>query len=124
MLKPSATTIFDGREEVSEVGRDGIPPCLELDTLNNQWAFIAVAMVQTKALRPKGFPKMLGNDFNICFSQTVNIDPADPLIIPKAEAFFNSCRIRFIYTFCIVIVNRYMNFAGFFALRQNGRINT
>lgn len=40
-----------------------IPACLELDTLNNQWAFIAVAMVQTKGLRPKGFPEMLGNDF-------------------------------------------------------------
>ncbi len=40
-----------------------IPECLELDTLNGKWAFIAVAMVQTKALRPKGFPKMLGNDF-------------------------------------------------------------
>jgi hypothetical protein len=26
-------------------------------------AFIAVAMVQTKKLRPKGFPKFLGNDF-------------------------------------------------------------
>ena len=40
-----------------------IPECLELDTFNDKWAFIAVAMVQTKALRPKGFPKMLGNDF-------------------------------------------------------------
>jgi uncharacterized protein YqjF (DUF2071 family) len=40
-----------------------IPPCLELDTFNDKWAFIAVAMVQTKSLRPKGFPKMLGNDF-------------------------------------------------------------
>jgi Uncharacterized conserved protein (COG2071) len=40
-----------------------IPECLELDTLNDKWAFIAVAMVQTKALRPKGFPKILGNDF-------------------------------------------------------------
>lgn len=40
-----------------------IPACLELDTFNSKWAFIAVAMVQTKALRPKGFPKMLGNDF-------------------------------------------------------------
>jgi len=40
-----------------------IPECLELDTFNNEWAFIAVAMVQTKHLRPKGFPKMLGNDF-------------------------------------------------------------
>jgi len=40
-----------------------IPECLELDVFDEQWAFIAVAMVQTKALRPKGFPKMLGNDF-------------------------------------------------------------
>src|SRR6186713_2499303 len=40
-----------------------VPECLELDTFNDKWAFIAVAMVQTKALRPKGFPKILGNDF-------------------------------------------------------------
>lgn len=40
-----------------------IPPCLQLDTLNDEWAFIAVAMVQTKDLRPKGFPRILGNDF-------------------------------------------------------------
>jgi hypothetical protein len=40
-----------------------IPECLTLDTFSDKWAFIAVAMVQTKALRPKGFPKMLGNDF-------------------------------------------------------------
>lgn len=40
-----------------------IPECLELDTFNDKWAFIAVALVQTKNLRPKGFPKFLGNDF-------------------------------------------------------------
>ncbi|MEO5967960.1 MAG: DUF2071 domain-containing protein, partial [Ferruginibacter sp.] len=40
-----------------------IPECLQLDTFNNKWAFIAIAMVQTKNLRPKGFPKILGNDF-------------------------------------------------------------
>jgi hypothetical protein len=40
-----------------------IPECLELDTFNEKWAFIAVAMVQTKGLRPKGFPKIMGNDF-------------------------------------------------------------
>ncbi|MES2429813.1 MAG: DUF2071 domain-containing protein [Bacteroidota bacterium] len=40
-----------------------IPPCLQLDTFDDKWAFIAVAMVQTKDLRPKGFPKILGNDF-------------------------------------------------------------
>ncbi len=40
-----------------------IPECLQLDTFNNKWAFLAIAMVQTKALRPKGFPEFTGNDF-------------------------------------------------------------
>jgi Uncharacterized conserved protein (COG2071) len=40
-----------------------VPECLKLDTFKDKWAFIAVAMVQTKDLRPKGFPKLLGNDF-------------------------------------------------------------
>lgn len=40
-----------------------IPACLVLDTFEDKWAFLAVAMVQTKSLRPKGFPKFLGNDF-------------------------------------------------------------
>ncbi|EDP72153.1 hypothetical protein FBALC1_13667 [Flavobacteriales bacterium ALC-1] len=40
-----------------------IPECLSLDTFKEKWAFIAVAMVQTKDLRPKGLPKFLGNDF-------------------------------------------------------------
>lgn len=40
-----------------------IPECLTLDTFQDKWAFIAVAMVQTKDLRPKGFPKFMGNNF-------------------------------------------------------------
>lgn len=40
-----------------------IPPCLELDTLNDKWGFVAVALVTTKSLRPKGFPEFIGNDF-------------------------------------------------------------
>ncbi len=40
-----------------------IPECLTLDTFDDQWAFVALAMVNTKGLRPKGFPKFLGNDF-------------------------------------------------------------
>jgi hypothetical protein len=40
-----------------------IPECLTLDTFNDEWAFIAVALVKTKGLRPKGFPKFIGNDF-------------------------------------------------------------
>ena len=40
-----------------------IPECLQLETFKDKWAFIAVAMVQTKNLRPKGSPKFMGNDF-------------------------------------------------------------
>ncbi|MET7038252.1 DUF2071 domain-containing protein [Elizabethkingia miricola] len=40
-----------------------IPECLELNTFQDKWAFIAVAMVQTSGLRPKGFPEFMGNDF-------------------------------------------------------------
>jgi len=40
-----------------------IPECMQLDTFHDKWAFIAVAMVQTKDLGPKGFPRVLGNNF-------------------------------------------------------------
>ena len=40
-----------------------IPECLELDTYDDKWAFVALAIVKTKNLRPKGFPSFLGNDF-------------------------------------------------------------
>ncbi|MCG9876257.1 MAG: DUF2071 domain-containing protein [Leptospiraceae bacterium] len=40
-----------------------IPRCLSLDTYQDKWGFIAVAMVTTKALRPKGFPEFMGNNF-------------------------------------------------------------
>lgn len=40
-----------------------IPECLQLDTFKDKFAFVAVAMVQTKYLRPKGFPKFMGYDF-------------------------------------------------------------
>lgn len=52
-------TFAASREQVQPL----IPECLELDTFNDKWAFIAVAMVQTNGLRPKGFPKLLGNNF-------------------------------------------------------------
>lgn len=47
------------KEEIEHL----IPSSLKLDTHQDQWAFIAVALVQTKDLRPKGFIKSLGNDF-------------------------------------------------------------
>jgi hypothetical protein len=40
-----------------------IPDRLQLDTFQDKWAFVAIAMVQTSDLRPKGFPKFLGRDF-------------------------------------------------------------
>ncbi len=40
-----------------------IPECLKLDTFQDKWAFLAMAMVQTKNLRPSGFPAFIGNDF-------------------------------------------------------------
>jgi uncharacterized protein YqjF (DUF2071 family) len=40
-----------------------IPECLQLDTFKDTYAFVAMAMVQTTGLRPKGFPKILGNNF-------------------------------------------------------------
>ena len=40
-----------------------IPECLQLDTFQDNWAFVAVAMVQTRGLRPKGMPRFMGNDF-------------------------------------------------------------
>ncbi|TRZ45094.1 DUF2071 domain-containing protein [Robertkochia solimangrovi] len=43
--------------------KDLIPECVELDTFADKWAFVALAIVSTRKLRPKGFPKVLGNDF-------------------------------------------------------------
>jgi hypothetical protein len=40
-----------------------VPECLALDVFADRWAFIAVAMVETTGLRPKGFPSLLGSDF-------------------------------------------------------------
>jgi hypothetical protein len=40
-----------------------IPECLSLDTYDNTWGFIAVAMVQTTGLRPAGLPAWLGHNF-------------------------------------------------------------
>jgi hypothetical protein len=47
------------REEIAE----RLPSCLEPDTFENRWGFVAVAVVQTRHLRPAGFPKFLGSDF-------------------------------------------------------------
>ena len=45
--------------------RGMIPECLALDTFDDKWAFVAVAMVKTKDLKPVGFPGFTGNDFNL-----------------------------------------------------------
>jgi len=40
-----------------------LPPCLEPDTFADQWGFLAVAIVQTRDLRPRGLPRFLGSNF-------------------------------------------------------------
>ena len=40
-----------------------LPECVHPDTFNDTCGFIAVAIVKTKNLRPKGFPQFIGNDF-------------------------------------------------------------
>ncbi len=42
-----------------------LPPFLEIDDFQDQWGFVAVAIVKTKALRPAGLPGWLGNDFHL-----------------------------------------------------------
>lgn len=46
----------------SDVLMDLMDPGLELDTYDG-WGFLAIAMVQTEDLRPRGFPHWLGRDF-------------------------------------------------------------
>jgi uncharacterized protein YqjF (DUF2071 family) len=66
---PFAVEAFFGRSLVltfaaaKEEIRPLVPECLEVDDFDGRWAFIAVAMVQTSGLRPKGFPRFLGSDF-------------------------------------------------------------
>jgi len=40
-----------------------LPACLEAETFDDRWAFIAVAFVQTRHLRPRGWPRIFGRDF-------------------------------------------------------------
>jgi hypothetical protein len=40
-----------------------LPAPLVVDTFAEGWGFLAVALVQTRQLRPKGFPAWLGQDF-------------------------------------------------------------
>ena len=42
--------------------RPMLPPGLSVDSYNGL-GFVAIALVQTRALRPKGFPRFLGRDF-------------------------------------------------------------
>jgi uncharacterized protein YqjF (DUF2071 family) len=40
-----------------------IPECLKLDLFQEKWAFVAVALVQTEGLKPKGFPGIFSRSF-------------------------------------------------------------
>ncbi|SDX36096.1 DUF2071 domain-containing protein [Hymenobacter psychrophilus] len=58
----SRTTVLTYAVPVAEL-RALVPACLQLDTLDDTWGFVAVALVQTRQLRPKGMPAFLGQDF-------------------------------------------------------------
>ncbi|HEY2727100.1 MAG TPA: DUF2071 domain-containing protein, partial [Parafilimonas sp.] len=59
-FKSSIVITYAVRKEELE---NKVPSCLQLDVFNNEWAFIAVAFVQTRNLRPAIFPPFLGLDF-------------------------------------------------------------
>jgi hypothetical protein len=40
-----------------------VPPGLTLDTYDDRWGFVVIAVVQTRDLRPRGFPVFLGRDY-------------------------------------------------------------
>ena len=40
-----------------------LPSFLEPDAFNEEWGFVAMAVVRTRKLRPAGFPAWLGSDF-------------------------------------------------------------
>jgi hypothetical protein len=40
-----------------------LPACLEAETFDDRWAFLAVAIVQTRHLRPQGLPAFCGQNF-------------------------------------------------------------
>ncbi len=40
-----------------------VPPALNIDTYADRWAFVAIAMVQTRGLRPSRLPALFGRDF-------------------------------------------------------------
>jgi hypothetical protein len=42
-----------------------LPTCLAAETFDDRWAFLAVALVKTRHLRPKGLPAFLGQDFSL-----------------------------------------------------------
>lgn len=57
--KSIVLTFAIAKEELENL----IPECLELDVFDEKYAFVAVALVSSKNLRPKGFPQLMGDDF-------------------------------------------------------------
>ncbi|MCB2379025.1 DUF2071 domain-containing protein [Hymenobacter sp. BT635] len=58
----SRTTVLTFAVPVAEL-QSLLPECLTLDTLDDTWGFVAVALVQTRELRPQGLPAWLGHNF-------------------------------------------------------------
>ena len=111
-----------------------IPECLSLDTYQDKWAFIAVAMVQTKDLRPKGFPKFMGNDFFLIgyriFVRYKNINGKSlrGLYILKSEtdkkkmAFFGNIFTHYNYTSTDIHLSENESIREISSLKSNFKI--
>lgn len=61
-FKRSTVLTFSVRKEHLE---PLLPSCLQLDTLDDTYGFVAAALVETKNLRPKGFPQFMGRNFHL-----------------------------------------------------------
>jgi uncharacterized protein YqjF (DUF2071 family) len=59
-FKRSTVLTFSVKKEFLELL---LPACLQLDTFDDTYGFVAAALVETQNLRPKGLPEFLGRNF-------------------------------------------------------------
>ena len=111
-----------------------LPECLDPDVFDNKWAFIAIAMVQTKDLRPKGFPAFLGNDFFLIgyrvFVRYTNAAGRNlrGLFILKSETdkkkmeFFGNIFTHYHYSTTDIVIERQSRFSSFSSVASGFRV--
>jgi len=125
--KSIVLTFAIAKEELENL----IPNCLELDTYDDKYAFIAVAMVETKKLRPKGFPEFIGNDFFL-IGYRVFVKYRSPngkiyrgLYILKSETnkkkmeFFGNIFTHYDYTTTDIIEKKNQDSTSFESIKSN-----